>query len=456
MYSIDYDIFSKTFLDKNGKFSHKQSKQFSMFPYTGSSGDKAVESFDNILGAFLRMLYSYGSPETIDRNSIIESICEEVECTDDSITDFKSIVRDLYFLNDTTLRCSGFKMFMYTLSSKNDQKISEYLVRTICDVGQMKKVLDENQTKNNILDSLIEAHLPKLEPKKNDVIYIPLIPEIKERFTKDFIFLIKDKNANYNDVISLISYYYFFYTSQVILYINKFGRSKATITPVFFCTEWEKTSVSRECFNRGWKQIDSKLKTMFSHAVLLEMLNQTSNTDLKFTYADLLNIYDDSSCDEKEQIFSEVLKLKYNYTTLYVEEDGFTFDKDNYEAGNLESLLRGFFNDIIKQFESTSRNRANDAYKNSFQSFCKNNVLKRCGRCGNMLVLTEELLVLLTKVSIGNRKQIRLNELFDEFNKRGVFIDRQTQECVVDFYEKLNLIEKKSDSGDAQYVKGIL
>ena len=49
-----------------------------------------------------------------------------------------------------------------------------------------------------------------------------------------------------------------------------------------------------------------------------------------------------------------------------------------------------------------------------------------------------------------------LNELFDEFRKRGIYLDKQSQESIVEFYEKLNLIEKKSDSGDAQYVKGIL
>ena len=73
-----------------------------------------------------------------------------------------------------------------------------------------------------------------------------------------------------------------------------------------------------------------------------------------------------------------------------------------------------------------------------------------------MLVLSEELLVLMTKVSIGNRKQVRLNKLLDEFRKRGIYLDKQSQESIVEFYEKLNLIEKKSDSGDAQYVKGIL
>ena len=73
-----------------------------------------------------------------------------------------------------------------------------------------------------------------------------------------------------------------------------------------------------------------------------------------------------------------------------------------------------------------------------------------------MLVLSEELLVLMTKVSVGDRKQVRLNELFDEFRNRGIYLDNQSQESIVEFYEKLNLIEKKSDSGDAQYVKGIL
>ena len=119
-------------------------------------------------------------------------------------------------------------------------------------------------------------------------------------------------------------------------------------------------------------------------------------------------------------------------------------------------LIKGFFDDIMLQFESTRRSRANDAYKSSFSSFCKNNFLKRFGRCGNMLVLSEELLVLMTKVAIGDRKQVRLNELFDEFRKRGIYLDKQSQESIVEFYEKLNLIEKKSDSGDAQYVKGIL
>ena len=456
MYRIDQSVFDRTFISgKENAFSHKTNIKFNMFPFTGSTGDRIVDSFDNILGAFLRMIYSLKSPKEINRDSIISNICKEVDCSIQDQVALRSIIKDLYFLDEHTLRCTGFNMFMYTASSKNDQKISEYLVRAICDSQEIKQALEESQTKNNLLDTLVEDFLPKLEPIDNKVNYITLIPEIKANFTKDLVFLIRDKNADYNDIILLISYYYFFYTSQVIMYLNKFCNGNSDITPIYFCAEWEKTSVTRDCFTRGWKVIDAKLKTMFSHAVLLEMLNQRSDGD-KYSYHDIWEEYNHSTDEDQKTIFAQVENLKRQYTTEYIEQDGFTFQIGNYETGNIDSLIRGFFDDIMLQFERTRRSRANDAYKSSFSSFCKNNFLKRFGRCGNMLVLSEELLVLMTKVSIGDRKQVRLNELFDEFRNRGIYLDKQSQESIVEFYEKLNLIEKKSDSGDAQYVKGIL
>ena len=51
---------------------------------------------------------------------------------------------------------------------------------------------------------------------------------------------------------------------------------------------------------------------------------------------------------------------------------------------------------------------------------------------------------------------MRLNDVFKEFEHRGIFLDDLSKEQVADYYERLNLIEKKSDSGDAKYVKRIL
>lgn len=457
-YHIDQEVFDKNFKSgKDKKFSHKTNVRFNMFPFTASTSDKALDSFDNILGAFLRTIYSLEAPKEINRELIVSNICNEVECAGQSQIALKSIIKDLYFVDEHTLRCTGINTYKYTASTKNDQKISEYLVRTICDTDAIKEALEANGNSNNVLDALVEEHLPELKVKTNNVNYLSLIPQVRESFTKDIIFLIKDKNADYNDIIRLISYYYFFYTSQVILNINNFGACSSKVIPVFFCTEWERTSLSRECYRRGWRQIESRLKTMFSHAVLLEMLNQTPvDCTKKYNYYDLLKEYDSETNEEKERIFSEIEELKRLYTTVYAEPDGFEYNVGNYTKGDLASLLKSFFDDIMLQFESTLRNRANEAYKNSFYWFSRNNYLQNRKKCGLMLILTEETLVLMTKVAIGNKKQIRLNALFDEFNQRGIFMDKQTQESIVSFYEKLNLIEKKSDSGDAQYVKGIL
>lgn len=72
MYHIDQQVFNDNFLSgKDDRFSHKTNKLFNMFPFTGSTQDKIVDSFDNILGAFLRMMYSLKPPKEINRDDII-------------------------------------------------------------------------------------------------------------------------------------------------------------------------------------------------------------------------------------------------------------------------------------------------------------------------------------------------------------------------------------------------
>lgn len=53
-------------------------------------------------------------------------------------------------------------------------------------------------------------------------------------------------------------------------------------------------------------------------------------------------------------------------------------------------------------------------------------------------------------------KDIRLNKLFKEYELRGICLDNTSREYLQEFFTKLNLIDRKSDSGDAQYVKRIL
>lgn len=82
--------------------------------------------------------------------------------------------------------------------------------------------------------------------------------------------------------------------------------------------------------------------------------------------------------------------------------------------------------------------------------------LQTCEYACKSSVFQDNQLILYTKICIKDEEKMRLNDVFKAFEQRGVFLDELSKEQVMKYYEKLNLIEKKSDSGDAQYVKRIL
>ena len=54
------------------------------------------------------------------------------------------------------------------------------------------------------------------------------------------------------------------------------------------------------------------------------------------------------------------------------------------------------------------------------------------------------------------KERMTTKDLFKEYEKRGLFFDSKSQFQIVEYLINLNLIEKKSDSGDVRYVKPIL
>ena len=91
----------------------------------------------------------------------------------------------------------------------------------------------------------------------------------------------------------------------------------------------------------------------------------------------------------------------------------------------------------------------------NLEEIAKPYFLKRRGSYGYVLNINRDMLLMITALCVKDNK-IKLNQLFKEYEKRGIFLDKYSKEEVVNFLTKLNLIDKKSDSGDAQYVKPVL
>lgn len=460
MYRIDYDRFNNTFFSgKSFRHSTLSDKcRYRLFPFSSNtSSSNVLDSFDEILGPFIRAVFGWKEPKRIDRETILDNICENVSFqTSQDKAKLRSIIKDIYFENETSLICDNVDTYKYVVGTTTDHNVSDYLVSVLCDRDAVKAALSrQRNSNNNLLDELLIEHLPNLDNGDHLTLYASLFPEIKVLFTKDFDFLTQNDDTDFSNMIPLLSYYYFFYTSQVMLQLNRFCNMDRKINKLYFCVQWEKVSRSREAFKNGWKMIEDRASAMFSHAVLLEMLNQT-NLDRLYCYDDLFLEYQSLSDDEKVKMFADIERLKNKYRSECAKPDGFSYVDENYQQGDLNSLIKGFFEDIMLQFSKTERKRVNEAYPKSFMNFCKNGFVQKRGAAGNVLAITEELLVLMTKITIGSNEKMRLNDLFKGFEQRGLFFDSSSKDSIVEFYEKLNLIEKKSDSGDAQYVKSLL
>ena len=128
---------------------------------------------------------------------------------------------------------------------------------------------------------------------------------------------------------------------------------------------------------------------------------------------------------------------------------------NNIELQIFKEIYRLWFK-IKYQFENSSRSKPYSDYSKWFSQFGKVNYTKNRGRLGNTTILSQELLLFLTRVCIGTEDKIRLKTLWDKLKDRGIVFDETTKLEITKLFEKINLIEKKSDSGDAQYVKSTI
>ena len=77
-------------------------------------------------------------------------------------------------------------------------------------------------------------------------------------------------------------------------------------------------------------------------------------------------------------------------------------------------------------------------------------------RRGNfVLVLDNEMLTFLVALFTKSKKT-KLENLYKLFNSYGIYFNRGSRLAIEEYLLKLNLLDRKSDSGEAQYVTVVL
>lgn len=464
IYSLGVDAFNSTFSAADGsKLTHRSGKRFKLFPYIANNNVEPVLSLNDLIGRYLSQIEGH-DPVSITAEELVNKLVNDkhLNITLGSEELFEQVVRHMFFDKDGKIRPINLYMLMQTpCSEAKECKLADYLVDVLGDAANLKEHIANATTRLNAQSNALERFASsKFEYKtcsrEVGAKYQRITSAVQKKFESDFEYILGARNRTRDYLIPLIEFYYFTYTAQAILQLNRFlDGDRSSCVPLFFRLEWEKTSQNRKCYSEGWNLLQSAAKKIFAHAITLEILNQTTEQCEPIDYIKLQELIN-SVPGEDHRIAEEIKVLTDRYRAAISDcTEMKELKRKESPDGETAAEVRFLFESVRLQFENTGRRHPYSSYAKNFEEYSKKYLQQR-GRSGWMLTLTEETLIFLTKICIKDQEKMRLNDVFAEFKARGVFLDDHSKAEVMRYYERLNLIEKKSDSGDAQYVKRIL
>jgi DNA phosphorothioation-dependent restriction protein DptG len=478
-----------THLSKNS-YKHKTGNQIMLMPFNTRFKEACtpdLQSFKGIVGECFRISNkrAFDKDFSTDKGSSFKKkirdyvlnkalIVVETENNEGKEV-LENILINLFFEEDGGLIKFNRQVLPYMnfLNEHNQlNEIASFIYDIFLDEDTLNKDSLISSTNDNLFYQLVVKCLPELKPKKykdRPLKYINIFEEIKESFLLDFKFLASKEDLFLKHLEDLFKYYYFFYISQLAINLQSFGNN-TSLKPIYFSMDWETLSESRLSYQYGWKTLAYDFDDLFVHANMLELLNyiKVDGKSIGY-YSDINNLWKNLKNEEKEELIENIQEASNFYTQytgnlntgenwgkceLQIKE--FIHRNKEIYTTPLSIQIVSLFKRIQYQFKNSERKGAYDKYSNWFIRFSKVNFTKTRGRLGTTTVINQELLLFMTKLCVGNEEKIRLNELWEKFKIRGIIFDETSKAEIIKLFERINLLEKKSDSGDAQYVKSII
>ncbi|WP_203557332.1 DNA phosphorothioation-dependent restriction protein DptG [Bacillus sp. B15-48] len=441
--------------EKNAKLTlkHNINKKTAFLPFQTRNPERAKfkDGFSPVLGQFFRYVESVGSNFELEKEQLISEISTDVVMDETDRSHFERILED-YLFQANSIRVFHPIMYKYiplsdSKEAKGENEIAQYLYNALLgnDTQKFKEIL-ELQESEHVLSRLIQQHMPQLPEEPSSRKYTASFSFIRDTFQQDLKTLLTNKEFFTNHIQLFLAYYYFYSASQLILKINQFEKMDATSpTPIYYNLDWEASNRNRLATTTGFKIIMENARKLLSHVNTLEHLNIIMGTE-QLNYLELHKQFEQLDEEEQRRMIDDVHKWTMEYSEIVL---------GNQNEIEKKTVFKESYRQLQQQLSKGLKLETKYRYALAINEIGKVYFLKTRGSLGNTLNVTQDFLILLTALSVKDNK-ISLKQLFVEFEKRGVFLDRYSKEEVVELFNKLNLIEKKSDSGDAQYVKPIL
>ena len=362
--------------------------------------------------------------------------------------EFWDVLRQMYFERKDILKISP-KMLLFKANKGEYSAVDERMAIMFANL-LMGLQLEYFEVKSNFLERKFLATLDqKLEVKKPiPKTESPYLPELTRVFRQDFKFLSKRPKYLLHEFESFLSFYAFTYTSQLSLSLPDWRSGKEPkAKPLYFIMDHERASKERTCLKKyGYQLMSESFIRLFPMLTMLEMLQPSKGGE------EILKI-------PLWEISRRIEESKFEHLAKHLKQFAFAFKNKrelSVEMQNASSALDWLSNILVlaeAQFKSGGKRGLDEKYANSVKKIIAAPFIKTRGRSGRVLVLNQDYIILLTNLSVGGKDKLRFNELIAAFKQRGIFVDKQTEQELIKFYERIGNVERMSDSGDAVYVR---
>lgn len=443
------------------KYEHKIGYKLLPFFTREPERYKFDEEFIEITGIMARI--SKGNkPELSDLNQkFVEKLREQIEVPN-NITDNQLL--EIFQISFKNTKRSQLLPYVPVTDSKDKTgkiQISELLV-TLLDLDNNQEWLNyiSSQNANNLYSQVLKEALPDLENQSIKREKFALVNKnyYTSLFSEDFHILMESGNVDFIslNIHLLFSFYYLMY----IIYTGSSILDDTTSNKhYYFAYEKEQISRSRKAVTDGYREVKELSANILVDVDIAHYLNVLSGNlviNSPETYSNEKTIAELLSSDRNTMLtllenlreFKEVYAETINHE--YIQKKVVFYDE------NIKDYLIKEVNELkgwLKQDESLETQKR---YRKSYDEIKQLNYLKSRGSLGNVLNASQEIILLFTAIVVGNNKHLLLRRVFEGLEKHGLFFDKTSKNEIIKFYEEVNLLEKMSDSGDAQYVKSIL
>lgn len=445
---------------KEGKagLKHTINKKAPILPFTtrGTERAKFRKGLEGIVGEFTRIISGNRLKKELNLEDLIHKATEVVEMSKEDIPHFEKILRTFLQDNHNTIKIFHPHLYQYLPLSdgadkKGEQDIARFLADVLWEKNERNVDIFEKHHSGDLISRLILNQLDELEANKTNGRFVNQLPYLSKLFKEDLLFLMKHEDYFRAHYHSLLGYYYFLYITQLTLKLSQ--GSKASYdhnSEMYFTLDWEATNKNRKGYAHGYQMIKESSKFLLIHVNCLEHLNFLMGVDNAKSYPQLKETFEQLT-DSDKRTFSMMLREWIHEYRAHLSLPALEEELDL----NYDTLVNTLFKSIDEAYQKDSMQGPRHRYFLSIEEIGKKYFLKTRGSLGYMLNISQDMLLLLTALSLKEERK-PLKQLFSDLESRGLFFDRYSKEEIVRLFDKLNLIDKKSDSGDAQYVKPIL